>query len=86
MCLHNLSVHINIKSIQYPNYRKTRRIQDRQLLGLVIFVLVVGGTALIGLIWGIQSALLGGICLLGGAILIGGLLLLLNVLEKLMNE
>ncbi len=68
------------------NYRKTRRIQDRQLLGLVIFVLVVVGTTLIGLIWGIQSALLGSICLLGGAMLIGGLWVLLSILEKLVNE
>ncbi len=68
------------------NTRKTRHRQDRELLGLVIFVLVGGGTALIGLIWGLQSALLGFVCLLGGAILIGGLWLLLSLLEKLVSE
>ena len=68
------------------NYRKTRRNQERTLLFLVIFVLVVIGTGLIGLIWGLQSAVLGGICLVAGATLIGGLWLLLSFLQKLVDE
>ena len=68
------------------NYRRTRRKQDRNLLYLVIFVLVVVGTGLIGLIWGVNSALLGGLCLVGGAALIGGLWLLLSWLQKIVEE
>jgi hypothetical protein len=52
----------------------------------VIFVLVVVGTGLIGLIWGVNSALLGGLCLVGGAALIGGLWLLLSWLQKIVEE
>ena len=68
------------------NYRQTRRRQDRNLLYLTIFVLVVIGTGLIGLIWGFRSALLGGICLLGGAMLIVGLWLLLSLIQKWVDE
>ena len=68
------------------DYRRTRRKQERNLLYLVIFVLVVVGTGLIGLIWGVNSALLGGLCLVGGAVLIGGLWLLLSWLQKIIEE
>ena len=68
------------------DYRRTRRKQERNLLYLVIFVLVVVGTGLIGLIWGVNSALLGGLCLVGGAALIGGLWLLLSWLQKIIEE
>ena len=68
------------------NYRQTRRQQDKNLLYLTIFVLVVIGTGLIGLIWGFRSALLGGICLLGGAMLIVGLWLLLSLIQKWVDE
>ena len=68
------------------NYRQQRRDQDRQLLLLVIGVLVLIGTALIGLIWGMQAALTGGLCLLGGAIFISGLWLLLSWIQKKLEE
>lgn len=68
------------------NYRQNRRNQERTLLILVIVVLVVVGTGLIGLIWGANAALLGGLCLLGGATLIGGLWLLLGFVQKLVGE
>ncbi len=68
------------------NYRKTRRRQDKTLLILVIFVLVVFGTGLIGLIWGWKAVLTGGLCLLGGGALIGALWLLLSLIEKWMGE
>ncbi len=68
------------------NYRKTRRDQERTLVILVILVLVIVGTGLIGLIWGIGTALFGGLCLLGGAALIGGLWLLLNLVQKWIGE
>jgi len=68
------------------NYRQKRRSQERMLLFLVLFVLVVLGTALIGLIWGLGDALTGGLCLLGGAVLISGLWLLLSLLEKWVRD
>ena len=71
---------------QPTNYRQTRRCQERTSLFLVIFVLVVIGTGLIGLIWGARSAFLGGICLVSGAALITGIWLLLNLLEKLVKD
>lgn len=68
------------------NYRETHRKQERTLLFLVIVVLVGVGTGLIGLIWGVQAGLTGGVCLLGGAILIGGMWLLLILIERLVGE
>jgi len=68
------------------SYRQNRRNQERNLLFLVIFVLVVIGTGLIGLIWGIRSAFLGGICLVSGAVLIVGIWLLLRLLENLVRD
>lgn len=64
------------------DYRKTRRRQEQVLLMLVILVLVVGGTGLIGLIWGAWHALQGFLCLLGGATLISGMWLLLSLIQK----
>jgi hypothetical protein len=64
------------------DYRQTRRREDRNLLFLVIGVLVVVGTGLIGLIWGLQAAVSGALCLVAGAAFIGGLWLLLSLAEK----
>ena len=68
------------------DYRGARRQQEKSLLVLVIFVLVVIGTGLIGLIWGANAAVLGGICLVSGAILIGGLWFLLSILQKFVDD
>jgi uncharacterized membrane protein YkgB len=68
------------------DYRKTRRRQEQALLWLVIFMLVVVGTGLIGLIWGAWQALQGGLCLLGGAALIAGLWFLLNLIQTWLEE
>ncbi len=68
------------------NYRKTRRDEERRLVILVIAALVGVGTGLIGLIWGANAALLGGLCLIGGAILIGGLWFLLGLVQKLVDQ
>ncbi len=68
------------------DYRKIRRKNDRAMLFLVIFVLVVIGDGLIGLIWGWQAAITGGLCLFSGAALIGGLWLLLSLIEKWVGE
>ncbi len=68
------------------DYRQSRAKRDRTQLILVIFVLVVIGTALIGLIWGVRSAVLGGLCLAAGAALIGGLWLLLSLIQKWVED
>jgi hypothetical protein len=68
------------------SYRQTRRRTERNLLFLVIFVLVVGGTGLIGLIWGREAIFLSSLCLISGAALIGGLWLLLTLIQKWVDE
>jgi hypothetical protein len=68
------------------NYRKSRRDQEKTTLILVILALVVVGTGLIGLIWGVEAALLGSGCLLGGAALITGLWFLLGLIQKFVGE
>jgi hypothetical protein len=74
------------ESLPPTSYRQTRRRTERSLLFLVIFVLVVGGTGLIGLIWGLNAVLLSSICLISGAALIGGLWLLLTLIQKWVDE
>lgn len=64
------------------NYREMRRKEDKVLMILTILVLVVGGSTLIGLIWGAGAAITGALGLLGGALLIGGVWLLLSFIEK----
>lgn len=71
---------------QPTNYRQSRRRQERSLLYLTVFMLVVIGDALIWLIWGGQAAFLGGLCLFGGAALIVGLWLLLTLLQKFVDD
>ena len=68
------------------SYRQTRQRNERNLLYLVIFVLVVGGTGLIGLIWGLNAMILSSICLISGAALIAGLWLLLTLIQKWVEE
>ena len=68
------------------DYRRKRQQQEKSLLYLVIFVLVVIGTGLIGLIWGMRAAFLGAVCLVSGALLIGGLWLLLSVLQRFVSD
>jgi hypothetical protein len=68
------------------SYRQNRRRTERNLLFLVIFVLVVGGTGLIGLIWGLNAVVLSSVCLISGAALIGGLWLLLTLIQKWVDE
>jgi len=68
------------------SYRQTRQRNERNLLFLVIFVLVVGGTGLIGLIWGLNAMVLSSVCLISGAALIVGLWLLLTLIQKWVDE
>jgi hypothetical protein len=68
------------------DYRRHRKREDRTQLVLVVLVLVVVGTGLIGLIWGFQNALLGGLCLAVGAVVILGLWGLLSLLEKWVGD
>jgi len=68
------------------DYRQLRRKQDRTLFLLVLFMLVVVGDALIGLIWGWPAAITGGLCLFGGAALLTGLWFLLSLIERWVGE
>lgn len=68
------------------NYRQNRRKAERTQLLLVLLVLVVIGTGLIGLIWGLKSALLGGLCLAGGGGVIIGIWLLLTLIQKAVED
>ena len=62
--------------------RQHRKNEDKKLLLVVIFVLVVVGSGLIGLIWGWQALLTSLPCLLGGALLILVPWGLLTLVEK----
>lgn len=68
------------------NTRKIRRRGDQIELWLVLFMLIVVGGGLIGLIWGIQAALIGGVCLVGGGAFIALMWLLLVGLEKFVGD
>ena len=76
----------NSASRKPTNFRKTRRNQERNLVLLTILVLVVGGSSLIGLIWGLRAFVLSGICLVGGGVLIALLWLLLSLIQKLVED
>lgn len=55
-------------------------------MGLVVGVLLVVGTSLIGLIWGLQAALVGGACLFAGAAFIVVLWLGLSLAQRWLEE
>jgi protein-S-isoprenylcysteine O-methyltransferase Ste14 len=64
------------------NLRQHQKNDDKKLLFVVIFTLVVVGSGVIGLVWG-WPALLGSLpCLLGGALLILVPWALLTLVEK----
>lgn len=62
--------------------RAARRRFERTLVMSVVACLTVGGTVLIGLIYGWQSVLSGLVCLVPGAVIIVLLWLLLRALER----
>ena len=68
------------------NTRKIRRRSDQIELWLVLFMLIVVGGGLIGLIWGIQAALIGGVCLVGGGGFIALMWAMLTGLEKFVSD
>ncbi len=68
------------------NYREQRRKEDRNLLFLVIFTLIVIGGGLIGFIYGVAALIGSLICLGGGALLILLLWGLLSGLEKISGD
>ena len=67
------------------NLRQHQKDDDKKLLFVVIFTLVVVGSGLIGLIFGWQALLTSIPCLLGGALLILVPWGLLTLLEKWRN-
>ena len=66
--------------------RRLQRDMNRRLLGLVLFVLVVVGGALITAVYGIPAGLLGVACLLSGAGLIGLLWLAFSLIGRWAGE
>jgi fatty acid desaturase len=74
------------KPSEPTDYRRYRRETDRRLLLAVIGVLVVGGGALIGLVYGGWAAATGLICLLAGAAVILFLWLLLTLVERWVSD
>jgi hypothetical protein len=64
------------------NLRQYQKNENKRLLYVVIFVLVVVGGGLIGLIFGWEALLTSLPCLLGGALLILVPWLLLTLVEK----
>lgn len=74
------------KPNQPTNTRKIRRRGEQIELWLVVIMLIVVGGGLIGLIWGIQAAVFGGLCLVSGGAFIALLWALLVGLEKLVDK
>ena len=66
--------------------RRQRAEFNRRLLGLVLFVLVIVGGALIAVLYGPQAGVLAVACLLGGAGVIGLLWLIFTLIGKAVNS
>ncbi|MBI3942315.1 MAG: hypothetical protein HY326_04820 [Chloroflexi bacterium] len=66
--------------------RAIRRGMDRAIAFWVVFFLVVVGSVLIALIWGVQTALQGMACLAGGAALLGLIWGILTLMERLVKS
>ena len=65
------------------NLRERRRREQRRLLFAVVGFLVVVGTLVISLVYGLPAAGLGLVCLLAGAAVLLLLWLILQLLERL---
>ena len=63
--------------------RQYRRREQRRLFWIVAGFLVVVGGLTIGLVYGLESVILGVVCLLAGAAILALLWLILNLLERL---
>lgn len=63
--------------------RRYRRREQQRLLWVVAGFLVVVGGLTIGLVYGLESVILGVVCLLAGAAVLVLLWLILNLLERL---
>jgi Na+/proline symporter len=62
--------------------RRYRRREQRRLLWIVAGFLVVVGGLTIGLVYGLQSVILGVVCLLAGAAVLALLWLILSLMER----
>lgn len=71
---------------QPTDSRQYRRQTERHLLVGVLFMLVVVGSAMIGLLFGWRNALTALMCLLPGALLIILLWFLLRAIEHLVRD
>ncbi len=68
------------------DYRGYRQQTDRRLLLAVLFALVVVGTGLIALIWGMSAVVTAVPCLLGGAALLVVLWLIFAAIERWVGD
>ena len=71
------------KQGQPDDLRERRRREQRLLLFVVVGFLVVVGTLVISLVYGVPAAGLGLVCLLGGAAVLLLLWLILQLMERL---
>jgi O-antigen/teichoic acid export membrane protein len=71
---------------QPTDMRRYRRRTERQLLAAVLFMLVVVGSVLIGLIYGWRNVITAVLCLVPGALIIVLLWLLLRGVEYLTRD
>jgi hypothetical protein len=71
------------KQGQPDDLRERRRREQRLLLFAVVGFLVVVGTLVISLVYGVPAAGLGLVCLLGGAAVLVLLWLILQFMERL---
>ena len=74
------------KTNKSQNNRNLREETDRKMLWIVVFTLVVFGSALIGMIYGVTAIIAALPFLLAGAIAIGLLYLILKGIEILLDR
>ena len=65
--------------------RRHRRREQRRLFWIVAGFLVVVGGVTIGLVYGLESVILGVICLIAGAAVLALLWLILSLMERLVE-
>lgn len=68
------------------DYRKQRKKEDRNMVLLVLFVLIVVAGVMIGIFLGIGEMIVALPCLMGGSLLIGGIWGGFTLLERYMDR
>lgn len=68
------------------NVREQKRATERRYVWLVVGMMVLGGSGVIGMVYGWMAVLTAVPCLLGGALLLLGVYFLLTRLEKWLDQ